>query len=197
MVINPPVSPTSEIGSLHSMRSHLSPYASRSPVGSAPASSHQLSGSGSSRPSAHSHARTNSGSLAHSSSISSMEQQSGARRAATGNLVSPPLSAVFPRARSPADDNRATSPAMSPRTRRSLFPPPGAHDVSPTSSRTPLLTADGTVNSQTNSSITTTMTDPVTGAVMHLPGMPWRTGTDPHGDDARWNTRGPADEDWS
>jgi len=199
MVINPPISPMSEQGSLHSMRSHLSPYASRSAIGSAPASSHHTqSGSGSSRPSAHSHARTASSSLAHSSSVSSFENR-GARRAATGNIVSPPLSAVFGgRTRSPLDDTRAISPPpMSPRSRRALFPPPIGQDTSPTSSRTPLLAShhDGTVNSLTNSSVTTAMTDPITGTVMHFPSMPWR-GVPEREHDPRWNTDGPIDEEW-
>ncbi|TCD61168.1 hypothetical protein EIP91_008830 [Steccherinum ochraceum] len=196
MIFNPPVSPTSEQGSLHSMRSHLSPYASRSAIGSAPASTqHTLSGSGSSRPSAHSHAHTGSSSLAHSSSISSFEHR-GAMRAAAGDLRSPPLSAVFGgRTRSPTNGSRAGSPVapLSPNARRAFFPAPSGHDASPTSSRTPLLVNDGTVNSQTNSSVTTALTDPITGTRTHLPSMPWQGG---EAESSRWQLPESIDEEW-
>ena len=82
----------SEVGSLHSMRSHLMPYSGQS-SGSAPASSrHRLDGSNSSRPSGHSAQRTTSSgmSLAHSGSISS-----DGRQRLRGN-VSPSLSAFGP-----------------------------------------------------------------------------------------------------
>ncbi|KAH8094555.1 hypothetical protein BXZ70DRAFT_364637 [Cristinia sonorae] len=169
LVVNAPISPASEQGSLHSMRSHLSPYASRSPAGSAPASSnHTQSGSGSSRPSAHSHA------LTASSSVSDFDNRIGARRAGAVASVqpsepplrSPPLSAVFggrtgARSPTPISDIRAASPPLvSPRSPRSFFPSHLSQEISPSSSRTPLLSGgDGTR-------------------------------------DARWNGDAPSDEEW-
>ncbi|KIJ62994.1 hypothetical protein HYDPIDRAFT_114155 [Hydnomerulius pinastri MD-312] len=80
----------SEQGSLHSMRSHLSPYSRSS--GSAPTSSrhsHGLSGSNSSRPSAHSRVQTASSGSLRSGSLSSF----GRRTGGTGFPISPALSA--------------------------------------------------------------------------------------------------------
>lgn len=101
-----PHDPTvSERGSLHSMRSHMSPSSSRS-AGSSPASRRLLSGSagsGSSRPSAHSAAH--SGSFASGGSISS----DGRKRTRTPGPMSPALSA-FGRSGGPAVNETAGSP---------------------------------------------------------------------------------------
>ena len=55
--------------------------------------------------------------------------------------------------------------------------------VSPASSRAPLLggtvTSATSTNTGTNSSVTTALTDPITGAVMHFPSLPWSRGTEP------------------
>ena len=103
MVVQPRDALHSERGSLHSMRSHLSPHSSRSPSGSAAASSrHTLTGSNSSRPSgsSNSHSRGPTGSsgqsLVHSNSISFDDHRPGRRRVEVGE-VAPPLSAVFNR----------------------------------------------------------------------------------------------------
>lgn len=51
--------------------------------------------------------------------------------------------------------------------------------VTPHSSRAPLL--GGTVTStrtDTNSSVTTALTDPISGAVMHFPALPYRSGAE-------------------
>ncbi|KAL4251328.1 hypothetical protein ABKN59_005686 [Abortiporus biennis] len=183
----------SEEGSLHSMRSHLSPYASHSAIGSAPASArHTLTGSNSSRPSAHSHARSGSSgfSLGHASSVSSRDVDR--RRQLLGTVDedelvpvrSPPLSAVYPRPSWPVASppgSRPSSPSSPlerpPRILHSFL---SSTDGSPTPSRIPLLMGqgEGTItSSRTNdsaghSSVTTALTDPITGTRMHFPGMP-------------------------
>ncbi|KAI0077296.1 hypothetical protein K474DRAFT_1106932 [Panus rudis PR-1116 ss-1] len=189
VIIQNQPSKSSEEASLHSMRSHLSPYASRSPVGSAPASRHTLTGSGSSRPSAHSHNRSGtgtSGSLAHSVSVSSFERRPR-RRADLGEVSSPPLSAVYHR----QSHTQSSPPSpLSPRFPPAIIPDLSA-TASPSSSSKPLLSGDGerggTVGSSstarteatgTNSSVTTALTDPITGAVMHFPSLPWRSAMD-------------------
>ncbi|CAL1715776.1 unnamed protein product [Somion occarium] len=186
---------TSDEASLHSMRSHLSPNASRSPAGSAPASHHTLTGSNSSRPSAHSHSRTGSSglSLSHSSSVSDFDRRRARRGTSdAGEVASPPLSAVFGGRSGRGSMGMTGSPPssrpaspLSPLSPRSLVPHSIMHDVSPSSSRTPLLAGDaqdGTVRSSTrtndtntNSSMTTALTDPITGAVLHFPSLPWRS----------------------
>ncbi|EGO24915.1 hypothetical protein SERLADRAFT_468884 [Serpula lacrymans var. lacrymans S7.9] len=77
----------SEQGSLHSMHSHLSPYSGRSSE-SAPASRRGLSGSTSSRPSAHSQMLSASS----GGSLMTGSLSSHGRRAA-GGAISPALSA--------------------------------------------------------------------------------------------------------
>ncbi|EJF56520.1 hypothetical protein DICSQDRAFT_130061 [Dichomitus squalens LYAD-421 SS1] len=192
----------SERGSLHSMRSHLSPHSSHSPSGSAAASSrHTLTGSNSSRPSgsSNSHSRRPTGSsgqsLAHTNSISFDDHRPGRRHGDVGE-VAPPLSAVFsrgfpgtispppPRSNGHPDDVVTPDPAY----------PPGV--PLPISVPTPSATVSGTVTSRTTTedsltdlSVTTTQTDPITGAVVHLPRLPWRSGAE-----APWGER-PVRED--
>lgn len=156
----------SEVGSLHSMRSHLSPYSPRS-SGSAPVSSHNLTGSNSSRPSGHSQGRTASSgaSLAHSTSISS----DGRRR--TRGAVSPALSA-FGGQDSPSSLAFPTPPP----------PPPPYIPRSPLSDpdTTVRLTTPGT--SITGSDRTAGTTGHIvrhsTGPDSQLLSMPWATGLD-------------------
>ncbi|OSC98533.1 hypothetical protein PYCCODRAFT_1375142 [Trametes coccinea BRFM310] len=204
-VVQPRDALQSERGSLHSMRSHLSPHSSMSPAGSAPASSrHTLTGSGSSRPTASSHSRgltaSSGGSLAHSSSISSDDRRR--RRGEVGEVASPPLSAVFPGRGFPSSP---PPPAHTHGEDASAFPPaypaegplpmgmrsfPATVTGTMTSSGTRGTT--GTDDSLTDESVTTTQTDPITGAVMHFPRLPWRSRQDrgwgdaPLHEDAPW-----------
>ncbi|CDO78044.1 hypothetical protein BN946_scf184724.g8 [Trametes cinnabarina] len=204
-VVQPLDALRSERGSLHSMRSHLSPHSSMSPAGSAPASSrHTLTGSGSSRPSASTHSRgltaSSGGSLAHSSSISSEDRRR--RRGEVGEVASPPLSAVFPGRGFPSSP---PPPAHTHGEYISGFPPayPG-EGPPPMGMRSSPATVTGTMTSSgtrgttgtdeslTDESVTTTQTDPITGAVMHFPRLPWRSRQDhawsdgPLYEDAPW-----------
>ncbi|KAI0636138.1 hypothetical protein C8Q77DRAFT_622516 [Trametes polyzona] len=193
-VVQPRDALHSERGSLHSMRSHLSPHSSMSPAGSAPASTrHTLNGSSSSRPTNSSHSRGPTGSsgasLAHSSSISSDDRRR--RRAEVGEVASPPLSAVFPGRGFPSSP---PPPAHTHGEDALGFPPVySAEAPQPFASRatvTGTVTSTGTRGtdeSLTNESVTTTQTDPITGAVMHFPRLPWRStmGQDPRWSDGR------------
>ncbi|EMD33323.1 hypothetical protein CERSUDRAFT_117943 [Gelatoporia subvermispora B] len=189
MIVQQPTVLASEQGSLHSMRSHLSPVTSMSPAGSAPASMHTQTGSGSSRPSVSYHSQhptaSSGGSNGHSSTVSSEDRRHHRRRADGTEIPDPPLSAVFTPGFSAHTQSteRSTSP---------LARPPLA-DTS-TASGTGTVTSSGTVrtdNSVTHSSVTTAMTDPITGTVMHFPRMPWREGQeqeqwDRSRDDTAW-----------
>ncbi|TFK91263.1 hypothetical protein K466DRAFT_563033 [Polyporus arcularius HHB13444] len=190
MVVQPQDVLRSERGSLHSTRSHLSPYSSRSPSGSAPASSrHVGSGSSSSRPTASSHSRgvttSSGGSLAHSNSVSFDDHRPGRHRAEVGEVASPPLSAVFgafPRgAASPpplghghGDDVILPAAPAYPSGAPSPIPVPGPVALSGTMTST--ATRGTGDESLTDLSVTTTQTDPITGAQVHLPRLPWRSG---------------------
>ncbi|KAI1783873.1 hypothetical protein LXA43DRAFT_1044864 [Ganoderma leucocontextum] len=201
MVVQPRDMFESERGSLHSMRSHLSPYSSRSPTGSAAASSHTLSGSGSSRPSTsiRSHSRGQTGSsgqsLAHSASTSFDDHRPGRRRVLVGEVAAP-LSAVissFPHSISPPSSSShgedvvgplrvfpANAPLYVPMPVPTL-PMPAAVAVSGT------MTSRATTDeSLTDLSVTTTQTDPITGTVMHFPRLPLRSGNERVRDDALW-----------
>ncbi|KAM5544635.1 hypothetical protein V8D89_001533 [Ganoderma adspersum] len=212
MVVQPRETLESEVGSLHSMRSHLSPYSSMSPVGSAAASSHTLSGSGSSRPStsARSHSRGNTGSsgqsLAHSASTSFDDHRPGRRRVIVGEVAAP-LSAViasFPHSISPPPSSsshgedivaplRVYHPAHAHAHAPGLgsapvpvptLPMPAAAAVSGTMASRATTTTD---ESLTDLSVTTTQTDPITGTVMHFPRLPLRGGNERTArDDALW-----------
>lgn len=167
--------------SLHSIHSHLRPQGSRSGTESAPSSGHSQGGSASSRPSVQSHLREPTGSSGQSLSIISSEESRN-----EGVVRSPPLSAV----RGSMATMQSTRPlsviarrASQQQQQQQQGPPPY---ITPASSRAPLL--GGTVNSatstgtNTNSSVTTALTDPITGAVLHFPSLPWSRGTeDPTG----------------
>ena len=209
MVVQPQDAMRSERGSLHSTRSHLSPHSSRSPSGSAPASSrHTGSASSSSRPTASSHSRgitmSSGASLAHSNSVSFDDHRPGRHRAEVGEVASPPLSAVFGAfpgsSGSPppmhlhghGDDvvlpAAPAYPSGAPSLSPILMPSPVALSGTMTSTAT-RGTAD---ESLTDLSVTTTQTDPITGAVVHFPRLPWRSGTErpwgerPVREDAMW-----------
>jgi hypothetical protein len=153
----------SEVGSLHSMRSHLSPTSPLS-SGSAPVSlRHHLSGSNSSRPSAYSHDRTASSgrSLAHSGSISSDD-----RRRTRGG-VSPSLSAF-------GSDIPSTSQFPSP-------PPPYVPRSLQVGPRESTVTTRTSVPESMDTQATLTkggqVADQTTGD-SELLSMPWATGLD-------------------
>ncbi|KAI0833776.1 hypothetical protein BC628DRAFT_1307991 [Trametes gibbosa] len=188
LVVQPRDTLQSERGSLHSMRSHLSPHSSMSPAGSAPASArHAVTSSGSSRPTAssNSHSRgptgSSGGSLTHSSSISSDDRRR--RRAEVGEVMRPPLSAFGagfpsippPPAHTHGEDILELPPAYyvegsSPLEGRSIPP-----------TITGTMTSTGTRDTQdslSDESVTTTQTDPITGAVMRFPRLPWRGAQD-------------------
>ncbi|KAI0759585.1 hypothetical protein BD413DRAFT_596312 [Trametes elegans] len=198
MVIQPRDMLRSEQGSLHSMRSHLSPHSSMSPAGSAPASiRHTLQGSGSSRPTGSSHSRGPTGSsgpsLAHSSSISEDDRRQ--RRAEVGEVASPPLSAVFPGRGFPSSPpppahTHGQDAAGLPPAYPADAPLPLAMRSLPATAMDTMTSANsratvGTDESMTNESVTTTQTDPITGAVMHLPRLPYRSGQERAWTDAR------------
>ncbi|EED79997.1 predicted protein [Postia placenta Mad-698-R] len=188
-VVHPRAALNSEQGSLHSMRSHLSPHSPLNTSGSAPASSLHTHHSSSSRPSMHSQGLTGSsgGSLAHSNSISEDDRRPR-RRGAVGEVSSPALSAVFSRE---GPWERPTSHlAARPMTPIRQSPSSSAGDVpnfATPATVTGTVTSSGTTrtdDTNTNSSVTTALTDPVTGAVLHFPALPWR-----HVPDRSWNSR--------
>jgi len=165
----------SEVGSLHSMRSHLNPFSARS-SGSAPASSrHNFSGSNSSKPSGHSHGRTTSSgiSLAHSGSISS----DGRRR--LRGPVSPALSAFgYPDSPSPTGQFTVPTPPPPPYIPRS--PLGGAREatVRSVTTGTPGTSTAGSADTEaTYMNNLDYMVDHTT-ADSHLLSMPWATGLD-------------------
>ncbi|TFK53436.1 hypothetical protein OE88DRAFT_1249897 [Heliocybe sulcata] len=170
-VVHPRDITHSEQGSLHSMRSHLSPFSSRSPSGSAAASSpssrHMLIGSGSSR-GTHSQGPSGSSggshSLGHSGSISSDSRRRGRRDASDINAPPPPIGRV-----SLGATGRGVA---SPLYQMTPQPTAGAGDDHAVVSST--VTTKATASTATTGS---SMTDPVTGAVMHFPTVPW-TGAD-------------------
>ncbi|KAI0261169.1 hypothetical protein BC834DRAFT_972946 [Gloeopeniophorella convolvens] len=154
-VVHPREPTTSEQGSLHSMRSHLSPRSALSASGSAPASSE------------HSRGPTGSSgkSLAHSSSVSSYDRRFV--RSDPGE-VSPPLSAI----------GRSTMLPPPPRALTSTSPVRGLG--SPTSPPlAPQLMPSATITSTTTRSSVTThtsVTDPITGEVSRFPHVAWTGG---------------------
>ena len=159
-IVYPPEQTVSEHGSLHSMRSHFGAHSPLSASGSAPASN---SNSGHSRGFT---AASSLRSLAHSSSISSVDRRFA--RHGPGE-VSPPLSAT----------GRRTATSVSPPPRAAfsgnlsptLLPPPAA--------AAPHHVQNATVTSTaTRSSVTThtSMTDPITGEVVRYPHPTWTGG---------------------
>src|SRR6267154_314214 len=169
----------SEEGSLYSMRSRLSPHSALSASGSAPASNSN---------SLHSRGVTGSSlkSLAHSSSVSSIDRRPSRR---SPGEVSPPLSATgrhgHRRSRSsnlPQSQSHPHGGIGEP----SVHPQPLVPHTTATS-----ITTTGT----TGSSVTThtSITDPITGEMGRLSHPPWTGGRDfdflpeesePSGDDA-------------
>ncbi|KAH9933630.1 uncharacterized protein BXZ73DRAFT_46228 [Epithele typhae] len=181
MVVQPRDAIRSEQGSLHSMRSHLSPVSSRSPSGSAGAS--LRSGGSHSR----GHTGSSGASLVHSNSIGHSDHRPGRLRADPGEVPSPPLSAVFPGNGYPS----SSSPPM--HGADVLAPVASARLVVPTSAPMPddmparpqPATISGTMTSRataeeslTDLSVTTSQTDPITGATVHIPRVPLRNGTE-------------------
>jgi hypothetical protein len=145
---------------VHSLRSHLRPDGDRSGSHSDPSSYHSNGGSHSSRPSSHSQIL----------SVRSEPSLEG-RPDELGELRSPPLSAV-----------RGTFGSSRPPSTQGAARPIDTY-ITPNSSRAPLLggtvTSNTTTGTNTNSSVTTALTDPITGAIMHFPSLPWSRGHDP------------------
>ena len=185
----------SQQGSLHSIPSHLRVPSSRSGSDSAPSSQHSQGGSASSRPSQRSHLRDASSAL-------TMSEESEESRHDVPPLRSPPLSAVVGsfgsmQASRSASVQRLSQQLTQPQQPRRHSQPPPAQQappqpplpqrfsaqgpppayVPPLSARAPLL--GGTISSatsDTHSSVTTAMTDPITGAIMHFPSLPYGRG---------------------
>jgi hypothetical protein len=181
-IVYPREQSVSEQGSLHSMRTRLSPHSALSASGSAPASNSN---------SAHSRGFTASSlkSLAHSSSVSSIDRRLARR---SPGEVSPPLSATG------RHGHHLSHSSFLPQSQyqshldngigeSSVHPQPLAHHMTTTS-----VSTTGT----TGSSVTThtSMTDPITGDVARLSHPAWTGGRDfdllpeesePSGDDAR------------
>lgn len=158
---------SSEYPSVHSLHSHLRPRTSRSGSQSAPSSGHSQGGSASSRPSG----RSQMLSVRSEPSYGSISEE---RVDEVGELLSPPLSAVMGSFGSSQQSHPPSTqaPATAAQTTQTY--------VTPASSRVPLLggtiTSSTTTATDTNSSVTTALTDPITGALMHLPSLPWVSG---------------------
>jgi hypothetical protein len=164
---------SSQEASLHSQRSqgHLAvPETVHSPESSssAPSSQHTQDGSASSRPSARSHVRD----------ASSAQSSSGESGNEVGVLRSPPLSAIMG---SFGSMQASRQPSRTSARLSALPPPPGY--VTSSSSRVPLLGgtmgSSRSTNTDTNSSVTTAVTDPISGAILHFPSLPFVRGDMP------------------
>ncbi|KAF9816642.1 hypothetical protein IEO21_03947 [Rhodonia placenta] len=117
-----------------------------------------------------------------------MDDRRPRRRGTVGEVSSPALSAVFSRE---GPWERPTSHlAARPMTPIRQSPSSSAGDVpnfAMPATVTGTVTSSGTTrtdDTNTNSSVTTALTDPVTGAVLHFPALPWR-----HVPDRSWNSR--------
>jgi ribosomal protein L31 len=181
-IVYPREQTVSEEGSLYSMRSRLSPHSALSASGSAPASNSN---------SLHSRGFTSSSlkSLAHSSSVSSIDRRPSRR---SPGEVSPPLSATgrhgHRRSRSSnLPQSQSQSHLHSGIGEPPVHPQPLVQHATATS-----ITTTGT----TGSSVTThtSITDPITGEVGRLSHPAWTGGRDfdylpeesePSGDDVR------------
>ncbi|KAH9168668.1 hypothetical protein EDB89DRAFT_2245077 [Lactarius sanguifluus] len=159
---------TSEQGSLHSMRSHLSPHSALSVAGSAPVS---ISASG------HSRAFTLASlkSLAHSSSVTSTDRRFA--RPSPGE-VSPALSAI----------GRQPQQQQQQRPHRVVAPPPA---------QSATVTSTTMTTTTTRSSVTThtSVTDPITGEVSRVAHAAWTGGREresavPEADLGTWGEEG-------
>lgn len=187
MVVQQAQASTSEHPSVHSVQSHLRPDASRSASHSAPSSGHSYGGSASSRPSAHSQEVSVRSDLSYSSASEE------ARSEELGELGSPPLSAVMGSFGSAQRSSRSPSSLAQPQS-------PNVY-ITPASSRAPLLggtvTSQTTTGTDTNSSVTTALTDPITGAVMHFPSLPWAGGRETVRRVESWHNSNDEEERWS
>ena len=172
---------SSQHPSLHSLRSHLRPEGDRSGSRSDPSSNHSQGGSHSSRPSAHSQFA----SVRSDPSYGSLSEEGQPDE--VGELISPPLSAVLG-----SFGSSRHSSTQAPRS--------GDAYVTPASSRAPLLggtvTSSTTTGTNTNSSVTTALTDPITGAIMHFPSLPWARGQDPVRQHDSWHETHDEDDGW-
>ncbi|KAI9434361.1 hypothetical protein H4582DRAFT_1979281 [Lactarius indigo] len=173
-LIHPRDPTTSEQGSLHSMRSHLSPHSALSAAGSAPVSNSA---------SEHSRGFTLSSlkSLAHSSSVSSTDRRFA--RPSPGE-VSPALSAMG-RQQQYQHQRRSHRVAVPP-----VQPPPSLVQSATVTSTTMTTTT-------TRSSVTThtSVTDPVTGEVTRVAHAAWTGGREresavPEADLGTWGEEG-------
>lgn len=169
---------------MHSLRSHLRPEGDRSGSHShSDPSSHSQGGSHSSRPSAHSQFA----SVRSDPSYGSLSEDD--RPDEVGELRSPPLSAVL-----------GSFGSSRPSSTQAVPPRSGDAYVTPASSRAPLLggtvTSTTTTGTNTNSSVTTALTDPITGAIMHFPSLPWARGQEPSRRHDSWHETHDDDDHW-
>ncbi|KAI0346305.1 hypothetical protein BDW22DRAFT_1405201 [Trametopsis cervina] len=164
-VIEPFAAFNSQHPSVHSLHSHLRPEGDHSGSHSDPTSNHSQGGSHSSRPSGHSQLL----SVGSDPSYGSRSEEGSSDE--VGALRSPPLSAV-----------RGSFGSSRPPSRQGARSASRSNDayITPASSRAPLLggtvTSSTTTGTNTNSSVTTALTDPITGAVLHFPSLPWGRG---------------------
>ncbi|EKM57888.1 uncharacterized protein PHACADRAFT_251785 [Phanerochaete carnosa HHB-10118-sp] len=184
---------TSHHASLHSLPSHLRVPSSRSATDSAPSSQHSQGGSASSRPSQRSQLRD----------VSTFSEESEESRHDVPPLRSPPLSAVRGSfASMQGASRRVSTRRLSQQPSQHLAADPPSLQALPVQGPPPAYMAPllGTINSatsDTHSSVTTAMTDPITGAIMHFPSLPYARGQQT---DARRESRseesGTEEEHW-
>ena len=158
VLIHPRDVSRSEAGSLHSMRSRLSPGSPRSVSGSAPTSLFQHTPDSSQGSKSRGRSQGSGHSLIHQTSISSQ----GRRRRRRPDLGESPL---------PSPYGRLSLGATGTTAMRFDF---GQRDVGPSSPGTPFSTyfsANGSVNSG-GTNVTADIVDPVTGVAMRMPRMP-------------------------
>lgn len=148
----------SEAGSLHSMRSHLSPRSPRSVSGSAPASLFQHTPDSSQGSRSYSRSQGSGHSLVHQTSISSQ----GRRRRRRPEIGESPLPSPFGRLSLGATGTSAMRFNVGQRD---------SGPSSPTNPFSPYLTADGSVNSA-GTNVTADVVDPVIGVAVRMPRMP-------------------------
>lgn len=179
----------SQHASLQSLPSHLRATPSLSATNSAPSSQHSQDGSASSRPSQRSHLRDASSAITFSDGSEESRHDAPPFR-------SPPLSAVFDSFGSIQSARHSLARRSSQRLSHSelhqqgsdapqlaVSEPTSVHQLSAQapppayaarqSSRAPLLGTVSSATSDSHSSVTTAMTDPITGVVMHFPSLPY------------------------
>jgi hypothetical protein len=165
-IVYPREQTVSEEGSLYSMRSRLSPHSALSASGSAPASNSN---------SLHSRGVTGSSlkSLAHSSSVSSIDRRPSRR---SPGEVSPPLSATGRHGhRRSHSSNLPQSQSQSHPHSGFGEPPVHPQPLAPRATATSITTTGTTGSSVTTH---TSITDPITGEVGRLSHPPWTGGRD-------------------